>query len=144
MKVLVDEDCPRPMLDLLRHVLPRHTVHHVTELKWNGKQDVRLLGDAKSHGYEVFLTNDHNQLCNADETKAIKKCGMHHVRYRQRRPGLEGLALAIGAVISAMPLLVAELEKAPGQRLVHIAGLNPSGRYEIKDPRKDPPPYWPR
>jgi hypothetical protein len=132
------------MLDLLRHVLPAHTVHHVTELKWTGKKDVRLLTDAKRQGYEVFLTNDRNQLCNPDETRAIKKSGMHHVRYRQRRPGLEGLALAIGAVISAMPSLIAELEEAPGQRLAHIAGLNPNGRYDIKDPLKEPPEYWPR
>lgn len=144
MKVLVDEDCPLPMLELLRHVLPKHTVHHVADRNWTGKKDVRLLTDAKRHGYEVFLTNDRNQLSDPEETKAIKRAGVHHVRYRQRRKGMEGLALAIGAVISAMPSLVAELEAASGQRLVHIAGLNPNGRYEIKDPLKDPPDYWPR
>ncbi|GGV15728.1 hypothetical protein GCM10010182_40900 [Actinomadura cremea] len=138
MKVLVDEDCPKPMLDLLRHVLPAHTVHHVTERKWSGKKDLVLLTDAKADGYQVFLTNDCNQLNDPAETRAIKKAGMHHVRYSQRRQNLEGLALAIGAVVSAMPSLIAELEGASGQRLVHIAGLNPTGRYEIKDPRKDP------
>jgi hypothetical protein len=55
MKVLVDEDCPLPMLELLRHVLLKHTVHHVTDRNWTGKKDVRLLTDAKRHGYEVFL-----------------------------------------------------------------------------------------
>jgi hypothetical protein len=144
MKVLIDEDCPRQMLDVLRHVLPQHLVHHVPELNWTGKKDLRLLADARSKRYEVFLTNDSNQLSDPKETKAIKKSGLHHVRYRQRQPGLEGLALAIGAVISAMPSLMAELETAPGQRLVHIAGLNPKGRYEIKDPIADPPKYWPR
>jgi hypothetical protein len=40
---------------------------------------------------------------------------------------------------------LAELEKADGQRLAHMAGLNPDGRFEITDPRKTPPSkYWPR
>jgi len=66
------------------------------------------------------------------------------VRYGQRQQGARGLALAMGAVIAAMPMVMQELEIASGQRLVHIAGLDPRRRFEIVDPRKKPPsPYWP-
>lgn len=56
-----------------------------------------------------------------------------------------GLALALGAVIAAMPLVMPELEVSSGQLVVHIAGLDPRRRFEITDPRRQPPsPYWPR
>lgn len=103
MHVLLDADTPVPMLEVLRHVLQGHTVRHVHELRWSKKKDKQLLRDAASRGYDVFLTNDINQLEDPDETDAIKKCGMHHVRYNQRHKGLAGLALAIGSVVSAMP-----------------------------------------
>lgn len=145
MRILLDEDCPGPLLRVLRHLLPRHTVDLVTELKWSGKKDIHVLADAKRHHYDMIVTKDRNQLDDPDECNAIKKARLHHVRFRQRRKGMEGLALAIGAVISAMPSLLTELEKAEGQRLAHIAGLNPDGRFEITDPRKTPPSkYWPR
>lgn len=120
MRILLDEDCPHPMLNVLQHVLPRHTVHHVTELKWSGKKDIHVLADAKRHRYDVIVTNDRAQLDDPAECDAIKKSKLHHVRFRQKRKGMEGLALAIGAVISvisAMPALLAELEGADGQRL---------------------------
>jgi len=58
--------------------------------------------------------------------------------------GLRGLALAVAAIIAAMPALVEELEQESGQRLVRIQGLRPVRRFEIVDPKKDPPEYWPR
>jgi hypothetical protein len=35
-----------------------------------------------------------------------------------------------------------ELEQANGQRLVHIAGLDPNRRFELTDPARNPPKYW--
>jgi hypothetical protein len=79
------------------------------------------------------------------ETDAIKRSGLHHVRYGQRYDlGLSGLALALGALIAAMPLVMADLAKATGQRLVRINGLEPRGRHQIIDPINEPPRYWPR
>jgi hypothetical protein len=53
---------------------------------------------------------------------------------------------AMGAVIAAMPLIVRELDAADGQRLIHIKGLNPGSkqRFDLIDPAKEPPRYWPR
>lgn len=69
---------------------------------------------------------------------------MHHVAYSQRVHGLRGLALAIGAIIAAVPAIIEELEAADGQRLVTIAALAQTRRYEIVDPKRTPPKYWPR
>lgn len=115
---------------------------HVQELEWTAKKDVPLLRDAAKAGYDVFLTNDSNQLEDPDETDAIKKSRLHHVRYGQRRQGLAGLALAIGAVVAAMPSVIEHLATARGQRLVHIRGIDPNNRFDCIDPAKHPPKYW--
>jgi hypothetical protein len=66
------------------------------------------------------------------------------VRGRRALPGpCPGLALALAAIIAAMPTVVEELEKADGQRLVRIVSLEASRRFELIDPGKSPPPYWP-
>ncbi|WP_199815607.1 hypothetical protein [Streptomyces griseus] len=59
---------------------------------------------------------------------------------------MTGLGLAMGAVIAAMPLIVRELDTAESQQLVHIKGLNPGTkqRFDLVDPTKEPPRYWPR
>jgi PIN like domain len=144
MRVLVDENTAVQLMQPLRHLLPMDVVHHVSERGWSGKKDRQLLRDAKHAGYDVFVTRDNSQLSDPNECRAIKDSGLHHVRYSQRREGLAGLALAIGSVIAAMPAVMVELEAATGQRLVHIASIDPGRRrFDIIDPASDPPPYWP-
>ena len=46
------------------------------------------------------------------------------VRYAQRQ-GARGLALALGAIIAAMPMVMEELAIAAGQRLVQIVSIEP-------------------
>lgn len=144
MRVLIDEDTAIQLLVPLRHLLRGHTVDHVTQTRLQGKKDVPVFRDAARAGYEVFVTNDHGQLDDPYECAAIKRSGMHHVRYGQRHTGMRGLALALGSVIAAMPMVMLELEQAGGQRLVHITGLNPDRRFELTDPARTPPRYWPR
>jgi hypothetical protein len=144
MRVLIDEDTAVQLLTPLRHLLRRHTVEHVGLIKWKGKKDRSVLNDAKNSGYEVFITRDRNQLSDPAECAAIKKSQLHHIRYAQRREGMVGLGLALGAIIAAMPMVMDELDEADGQRLVHITGLEPFRRYEMTDPAAAPPTYWPR
>lgn len=143
MRILLDEDVPFQVLEILRRVLQGHDVDHVQVLRWKGKKDAFLIADAAARGYNLLLTNDHKQLSDPRECDAIKKSRMHHVRYNQT-PGLRGLALAVAAIVAAMPALVEELEEERGQRLVRIQGLRPTRRFEITDPRTHPPEYWPR
>ncbi|ADB35846.1 hypothetical protein Kfla_6856 [Kribbella flavida DSM 17836] len=145
MRILLDEDVALQVLEPLRHVLRDHRVDHVQRLGWSGKKDLFVLRDAAAQHFEVLVTNDARQLDDPAETAAIKKCGLHHVRFRQRYElGLNGLALALGAVVSAMPFVVAELAAASGQRLVRISSIQASGRHSTVDPSADPPKYWPR
>jgi hypothetical protein len=70
--------------------------------------NIRLVTE-KEAGYHVTITRGHNQLSDPRECDAIKKSGLHHVRYAQRREGAQGLALALGAIIAAMPMVIDEL-----------------------------------
>lgn len=143
MRVLLDEDVPVPVLALLRHVLPSHTVDHVTQIGWSGKKDRQLYRDAAAKGYNVVVTNNKDQLSDPDECRAIKRSGIHWVSYRHRNPGLKGLAVAVASIIAAMPDVIAELDQAAGQRLVKITGIDPTTRrYKCIDPRREPPRYW--
>jgi hypothetical protein len=60
------------------------------------------------------------------------------------RRGVDGLALAMAAVMAAIRPVVRELDDAHGQLLVEIQAIQPTKRYKITDPQVDPPPYWPR
>lgn len=144
MRILLDEDVPIQALDLLDRVLKPHEVHAVTEIRWRKKLDPFLFADAARRGYDLLLTNDHGQLSDPDECDALKKAGIHHVRYDQR-DGRRGLALAVAAILAAMPDIVEKLENERGQRLVRIVSLDPRRpRFEVVDPQKEPPAYWPR
>lgn len=144
MKLLIDEDTAVQLVEPLRHVLVGHEVAHISGLSWKGKKDRQVLPDAKGAGYHALITRDRAQFSDPGECDAIKKSGLHHVRYGQRQ-GTRGLALALGAIIAAMPMVVEELENASGQRLVLITAIDPRRRFDITDPRKTPPsPYWPR
>jgi hypothetical protein len=143
MRVLIDEDTAVQLLEPLRHLLRKHTVEHIATIKWKGKKDRNVLPDARKAGYDVIITRDHNQLSDPAECDAIKKSTLHHIRYSQRREGMIGLGLALGSIIAAMPMVMEELEQADGQRLVHIVALDPNRRYELIDPTKKPPSYWP-
>lgn len=148
MRLLLDEDVPKPLLQALQQVLAGHDVVHVDELGWKSKKDLNLLADAARRGFDAILTNDSKQLDDADECRAIRDSGMHHIRYRQRTGrgdsgGLNGLALALGAILAAIRQVIRELEQADGQRLVLIHEIRSERRHELTDPTRHPPPYWP-
>jgi Domain of unknown function (DUF5615) len=146
MRVLLDEHVPIQMIDLLDHLLRGHDVTHVNAIRWRAKHDDYLIVDAAGRGFDVFVTNDRNQLSDPGELKTIKKSGIHHVRYTQRtKLGLRGLGLAMGALTAAMPMVIETLAAASGQRLVHITAIGhlPSDRFQTVDPHTTPPPYWP-
>jgi hypothetical protein len=83
-------------------------------LAWAGKKDLVLYQDAKRAGYDVVVTNDNAQMSDPDECREVKRAGMHRVSYKQRHPGLRGLAVAMASLIAAMPDVVAELANADG------------------------------
>ena len=56
MKILLDEDTPRP----LRGHLPGHSVATTQEMGWAGVKNGRLLQLAEENGFEILLTCDRN------------------------------------------------------------------------------------
>jgi hypothetical protein len=145
MRILIDENVPVQVLEMLRRLLPGHEVKHVSEIRWAGKEDLALLPDAARKGFDMFLTRDARQLEDPWETEAIKKSGMHHIRFSQaQRHGRSGPGY--GRSGSGLPLIVGELNDADTQQLIHIKGLNPVSkhRFERVDPSVSPPAYWPR
>lgn len=143
MKVLLDEDVPVPLISLIQHLLRGHDVLHIKDLKWNGKKDPDVYKDAKARGFDAIVTNDLKQLDDPRECRAIRRSGLHHIRYDLQN-GLSGLGLATGAVCAAILPVIDELVIVGGQRLVHIRSLSGStSRYSVQDPTTDPPAYWP-
>lgn len=144
MRLLLDEDVPVQLVEPLRRLLPGHHVGHVRELGWKGKKDRFLLPDARRRDYDAFLTNDSAQLDDVEESRAIRDSGLHHIRYPQNTArGVDGLALAMAAVMAAIRSIMAELDEADGQRLIEIQAIQAGRRHRTTDPGVDPPPYWP-
>jgi hypothetical protein len=50
----------------------------------------------------------------------------------------------MGAILAAMPMIMPALEAADGQRLVRVTALSPNNRFQMIDPKHQPPTYWPR
>jgi PIN like domain len=127
MRLLIDEDTAVQLVEPLRHVLLGHEVAHISDLSWKGKKDLRVLPDAKSAGYHVLITRDRAQFSDPRECDAIKKSGLHHVRYAQRQ-GARGLALALGAII--------EFSSGPGWCLPGLASTPAAGTRTVCSGRR--------
>jgi hypothetical protein len=123
--------------------LPARSTRKLSPPTSKGKKDEFLVADAATKGYGLLLTNNRRQLSDPRECAAIKKSRIHHVLYDQA-PNLRGLGLAVAAIVAAMPMLVEELEPMRGQRLARIHGIRPTRRFDVTDPRRNPPQYWPR
>jgi predicted nuclease of predicted toxin-antitoxin system len=141
MEILLDEDVPLPLSQLLQRLLLSHTITHAQELGWKGKKDSVVFRDARQRGFAAIVTNDKGQLNDPQLCDAIRRAGIHHIRYAQLN-GIEGLARAAGAVVAALPAVVRHLEQSDGQRLVQIRAIDPRDRFISVDPRRHPPPYW--
>jgi len=82
MRVLLDEDVPKQLLEPLQHLTrSRHEITHVADTRLNGLKDAPLLRKAAALGFHAIVTNDSSQLQDPAETKAIAKSKLHHIRY---------------------------------------------------------------
>ncbi|MER7799893.1 DUF5615 family PIN-like protein [Streptomyces parvulus] len=148
MKLLLDENVPRPMAEIVRILLKAHDVVHVHELKgWTGTKDIELYARAKADDFDVVITNDTKQLSRPLEVAAIADSGLHRIEYRQnnKHGGLVGLGTAIATVCAALPHALSEIAAADGQRLVSLTSIDPTrqNRLQITDPAVTPPKHWP-
>ncbi|KPM53084.1 hypothetical protein ACG83_27245 [Frankia sp. R43] len=148
MKLLLDENVPRPMADIVRILLRTHQVIHVHDLPgWAGTKDIELYEKARVEGFEAVLTNDTKQMSRGLEVAAIAASGLHRIEYRQnnKHGGLIGLGAAIATVCAGLPHALAELLVADGQRLISLVSVDPTRATRVRtvDPRVDKPKFWP-
>ncbi|MEW1696444.1 DUF5615 family PIN-like protein [Streptomyces sp. NPDC091278] len=148
MKLLLDENVPRPMAGIVRTLLAAHEVLHVYDLDgWAGTKDIELYGKAKIEGFQAIITNDGKQLSRPLEVRAIAESGLHRIEYRtnHKHGGLVGLGTAIATVCAALPHALDDLAKAEGQRLVFLTSVDPqrNSRLRMTDPAATPPKHWP-
>jgi hypothetical protein len=145
MRVLVDEGMPVQVLNPLR-LNKGHLFDHVDGLGWKGKQDVSLFHDAAAKGYDAVLTLDVAQLESPEESRALRRSGLHHIAIQQGRSaqGIRGMARVIASVVVSMPYLLDDLADVDGQRIIEIGLLGSRRRHQVFDPQLDAArfPYW--
>ncbi|MEU3205480.1 DUF5615 family PIN-like protein [Streptomyces cyaneofuscatus] len=148
MKLLLDENVPRPMADIVRMLLKAHDVLHVHDLAGRaGTKDIELFEKARAEGFDAVLTNDTKQMSRNLEVAAIAASGPHRIEYRQnnKHGGFVGLGAAIATVCAGLPHALAELSVADSQRLVSFTSVDPTRATRVRtvDPRVDAPEFWP-
>ncbi len=148
LKLLLDENVPRPMAEIIRILLKQHVIDHVHDLPgWAGTKDIALYCRARTAGFDVMVTNDTKQMKRPMEVAAIARSEMHRIEYRQnnKHGGLVGLGTAIATVCAGLPHAIAALEESNGQRLISLNGIDPTRgvRIQILDPASLRPLHWP-
>lgn len=144
MKILLDEQIPQFFRTVIANLLPNDQVDHVGDLNWKSKKDTVLLADAQQRGYEMFVTNDLRQLEDPDETKAIKRSGLHHLTYHRRGKGLQAQANSLAVLVACLPAVMEYVDQSRDQRLFCAKGIDASHsrRVDVVDPKRNPPRYW--
>ncbi|MGI5286276.1 hypothetical protein ACQEVF_23460 [Nonomuraea polychroma] len=146
MRLLLDENVPKPLHRILTTFLLNHEIVHLLELDgWSGTRDESLYPLAAADGFDVILTNDGRQMQRPREVAAIAASGIHRIEYPHKHPGLVGMGVAVATVSAGLPGALALLEESDGQRLITLRGVDPTtaSRMRFVDPAKTPPKFWP-
>lgn len=144
LRVFLDENLPVFFVQPLEKLMDVRTVDHPNTVKWSGKKDCPLIRDVGTRNYQLFITNDLNQLNDPEETKAIRKSGTHHLTVEASGEGLKRNASLLASLTASLPAVMEEIANAESQLLIRVkkVGITKSTRLEVTDPRKEPPTYW--
>jgi hypothetical protein len=146
VRLLLDENVPKPLHQVLTTFIVNHEIVHLLGLAgWSGTRDESLYPRAAAEGFDVILTNDGRQMQRPREVVAIAASRMHRIEYPHKHPGLLGMGIAIATVTAGLPGALALLEEADGQRLITLRGVDPTAasRLRLIDPAVSPPKFWP-
>ncbi|GGL07328.1 PIN-like domain-containing protein [Planomonospora parontospora] len=146
MRLLLDENVPKPLRDVLSAFIVNHQVVHLLDLPgWSGTRDETLYPRAATEGFHAVLTNDGRQMQRHREVAVIASSGLHRIEYPHKHGGLVGMGIAVATITAGLPLALALLDKADGQRLITLRGVDPTpgSRLGVTDPAVDPPKFWP-
>ena len=91
VRLLLDENVPKPLCQVLRTFILNHEIIHLLDLEgWSGTRDESLYPQAAAKGFDVVLTNDGRQMQRPREVAAIATSGLHRVEYPHKHPGPMG------------------------------------------------------
>ncbi|MDF5753149.1 hypothetical protein [Spongiactinospora sp. TRM90649] len=89
MRLLLDDDVPRPVHQVLTSFVLSHDIVHSLDLAgWSGTRDEALYPRAAAEGFHVVVTNDGRQMQRAREVAAIAATGPHRIEYPHKHHGL--------------------------------------------------------
>ncbi|AWS47892.1 hypothetical protein [Streptosporangium sp. 'caverna'] len=144
MRILLDENVPKPLVEPLSWLLPGHVIEQVNR-RFKGIKDEQLYDKAKRKKFEMIISADGNQLYDEGICKAIQRSGLHAVFVETGNSSLGSLAAAAGALIHSIRDIIGKLEKAESQHVAIVQMLHGDPGYSFHDPRRDAPsPMWPR
>ncbi|WP_239513796.1 hypothetical protein [Streptosporangium sp. 'caverna'] len=146
MRLLLDENVSKPLHQALTAFVLGHELVHLLDLdRWSGTRDEKLYLQAAAEGFHVILTNDARQMQRPREVQAIAASGLHRIEYPHKHSGLIGIGLAVATIAAGLPIALALLAEADGQRLVTLRSIDPApaSRLRVIDPAAAPPKYWP-
>ncbi|MBF8187839.1 DUF5615 family PIN-like protein [Nonomuraea sp. K274] len=147
MRLLLDENVPRPLHQVLTSFVLNHDIVHLLDLSgWSGTRDETLYPRAAAEGFHVVLTNDGRQMQRPREVAAIAASGLHRIEHPHKHPGLVGMGAAIATVAAGLPSALALLEESSGSRLITLRGVDPTlaSRLRVTDPALNSPKFWPK
>ncbi|TLP53512.1 DUF5615 family PIN-like protein [Microbispora triticiradicis] len=145
MRLLLDENVPKPLQQALTAFVLNHEIVHLLDLHgWSGTRDESLYPRAAAEGFHAVVTNDGRQMQRPREVAAIAASGLHRIEYPHRHQGLAGMGIAIATVAAGLPGALALLQEADGQRLIALRSIDPTSkaRLHVIDPLANPPKFW--
>ncbi|WP_223935633.1 hypothetical protein [Arthrobacter sp. StoSoilB5] len=135
MKLYLDENLPyQALVEPLTKLYRRHTFRHPDQETLRGVEDMELFEYLAERDFDAIITQDANQLTNADERTGLRTAGLHWIGVPQlNEAGLHGIAAVAGMVISGLPFFLESEVEVP-----HIYRLKPAARKAKRGPEVEP------
>lgn len=119
MKYFFDENLHVQIPSIMEALAPSHSFSNARMERLAGYDDVDLIPEVASRGFDALVTNDIRQMMVPEEILAIRQSGMHWISVAKASiPGLHGLSAVTATLVAAMPhLLDIHDENSSAQRI---------------------------
>lgn len=134
MRFFIDETSDPELAQHLAHIWRDHRFRTYLQEQLSGTLDTALFPELAHRGFDVFITEDRQQLIPAsDEYAALCASGLHWVGHPQLQvAGRAGFALRTASVMAGFPFVLDEISRASTRMAVHIKGVYRENRQRVK------------
>ncbi|MEV4833378.1 hypothetical protein AB0K05_02575 [Nonomuraea sp. NPDC049486] len=95
MRLLLDENVPKPLYRALSAFIVNHEIVHLLDLSgWSGTRDESLYPLAAAEGFHAVVTNDGRQMQRPREVAAIAASDLHRIEYPHKHGAWRGWVLS--------------------------------------------------